>query len=107
LKQNLFQNLPDEIPEELFEEIESGKSFRLERIVSDGHKSSPGFWYDQPQQEWVILLQGAARIELDNENDHVELGPGDYLLIPAGRRHRVAWTTPDTKTVWLAIHFDK
>jgi cupin 2 domain-containing protein len=105
LKQNLFEGLPAELPEELFQLLATGRSFRLERIVSEGHSSTAGFWYDQPQHEWVVLLSGAARIEFADEKKSIELAPGDYLLIPAGCRHRVGWTSPEEKTVWLAIHF--
>ena len=74
---------------------------RLERIVSHGHSSPEGFWYDQPEDEWVMLLQGAARLEF--EDSLMEMRPGDCLNIPAHRRHRVAWTTPEGPTVWLAL----
>jgi len=104
---NVFENIPSELPKELFEELESGKSFRLERIVSGGHVSPPDFWYEQSQHEWVILLRGAARIEFDGDADSVELAPGNYLTIHSGQRHRVVWTDPDEKTVWLAIHFEE
>ena len=105
LKQNLFDDIPADLPEELVETLASGKSFRIERIVSAGHASKPGFWYDQTQHEWVVLLSGAARIEFDDEKKSVDLAPGDYLSIPAGCRHRVGWTSLEETTVWLAIHF--
>lgn len=88
------------------EELLSGRRFRVERIVSHGHVSPPGFWYDQAWHEWVLVLQGAARIVLAEPDETVALGPGDALLIPAHRRHRVDWTDPEQPTVWLAIHFD-
>ena len=103
---NLFENVPAELPDELFEELESGKSFRLERIVSAGHVSEAGFWFEQPQHEWVILLRGAARLAFENETEDVAMKPGDYLKISSGERHRVVWTSPHEKTVWLAIHFE-
>ena len=102
---NLFSNIPTELPEEYFEELESGRSFKIKRIVSSGHCSPKDDWYDQKEHEWVVLLQGAARIEFANEG-LVELGPGDYLTIPAGSRHRVDWTKPNARTVWLAIYFE-
>jgi len=76
---------------------------RIERIVSHGHCSPEDFWYDQEEDEWVILLTGAARLSFDDGDPSQMLQAGDYLLIPAGRRHRVAWTDPDQDTVWLAI----
>ncbi len=76
---------------------------RVERIVSRGHSSPPGFWYDQTDNEWVILLSGSARLLFQGERDPISLGPGDYLDIPAHKRHRVEWTDPDQDTVWLAV----
>lgn len=100
---NLFQNLPTSLPAELVETLASNAQVRIERIVSTGHASDPGFWYDQPEHEWVVVLQGAARVDFEQET--LELTPGDHVLIPAHRRHRVAWTTPDEPTVWLAVFF--
>ncbi|KMO10497.1 cupin domain-containing protein [Methylobacterium platani] len=77
---------------------------RIERIVSTGQASPPGFWYDQPWDEWVVLLAGCAGLRLDGETESRRLGPGDHLTIPAHRRHRVEWTSPDRATVWLAVH---
>ncbi|WP_018604821.1 cupin domain-containing protein [Uliginosibacterium gangwonense] len=100
---HLLQNLPAPGPEEHFEEILKRPGVRLERIVSDGQVSPPGFWYQQNYDEWVVVLQGAGHLEYDNGNIDI-LAPGDAVLIPAGRRHRVAYTEP--RTVWLALHFD-
>jgi cupin 2 domain-containing protein len=76
----------------------------VERIVSMGHASPTDFWYDSPRAEWVVLLSGAARLEFEHEVVHHEMHPGDYVLIDAHRRHRVAWTDPDTPSVWLTIY---
>ncbi len=100
---NIFGNLPDEIPEEIFQTIVQTSHVRIERIISKGHRSEDGFWYDQDQNEWVLVLKGKARIEF--EDKVVELGSGDYINIAAHRKHRVAWTTPDEETIWLAIFF--
>lgn len=75
---------------------------RIERIVSSGQGSPPGFWYDQEEDEWVALLSGAARIQFD-DGTSLGLAPGDHVLIPAHRRHRVGWTHPALPTVWLAV----
>ncbi|WP_018295235.1 cupin domain-containing protein [Mariprofundus ferrooxydans] len=83
--------------------LASAAGMRIERIVSHGHSSPADFWYDQDEDEWVILLTGAAGLTFDDGNPPQTLQPGDYLLIPAGERHRVAWTAPDQETVWLAI----
>ena len=95
--------MPTSLPEELFTTLLQAPGIRIERIVSHGHQSPDGFWYDQPTNEWVLVLQGAARIEF--EDGMLEMRPGDYVDIPAHRKHRVAWTTPDEPTIWLAVHY--
>ena len=80
-------------------------NFRLERIVSNGQATPPGEWYDQDTHEWVALLSGGAGLRFEDEAEPRVLRPGDYLLIPAHRRHRVEWTDPGTPTVWLALHY--
>ena len=101
-KGNLFASVPADLPAELSELIANNGDVRIERIVSKGHMSPDGFWYDQDEDEWVVLLSGAARLQLEGESE-LELAPGDYMLIPAHCKHRVNWTTPDQETVWLAI----
>jgi cupin 2 domain-containing protein len=78
-------------------------NWRLERIHSCQASSPPGFWYDQSEHEWVVLLQGSARLEFDGEEHQRELCRGDSLLIPAHQRHRVAATDPSPGSVWLAL----
>jgi cupin 2 domain-containing protein len=101
---NLFDGIPSLVPDELVEVLWATGATRVERIVSRGHASPPGFWYDQDDDEWVILLSGQARLLVDGEPDAVELRPGDHVLLPAHQRHRVEWTDPSQDTVWLAIH---
>ena len=101
---NLLANLPCDLPEELFTTLLQAPGVRIERIASHGHQSPDGFWYDQPTNEWVLVLKGAAKVEFADRT--VEMGPGDYLDIPARKKHRVAWTTPDEPTIWLAVHYD-
>lgn len=104
--ENLF-DLPAGTPaDELFETIARGRNVRVERIVSHGHASPAGFWYDQEQAEFVVLLCGGARLEFEDREGSIELRPGDYLTIAAHRRHRVEWTAPDEPTIWLAVFFD-
>lgn len=91
---------------EIFEELVRGQAFRLERITSTGQCTPPGEWLEQPEGEWVALLSGAAGLRFENEQAVRELQSGDYVLIPAGRRHRVEWTAADRETVWLALHFE-
>lgn len=94
------------LPEELVTVLATGAGVRIERILSTGQSSPPGFWYDQDQDEWVALLAGAASLRFADEAEARTLCPGDWLRIPAHRRHRVDWTAPDRPTIWLAVHFD-
>ena len=105
IPQNIFQEIPTPLPEELVETLLTRKEFRIERIVSHSHASPPDFWYDQEEHEWVILLSGAARLTLEGSPEPIQLAPGDYLNIPAHRRHRLEWTHPDQDTVWLAVFY--
>ncbi len=93
------------VPNEVVETLLKGKSFKLERIISEGHSTPEGTWYDQEQDEWVILLQGSASLLLEGDTEPVVLKPGDYLNLPAHKRHRVLWTDKTEKTIWLAIHY--
>lgn len=97
---NLLVALPAAAEAENFQIVLARPGLRVERIVSDGQVSPPGFWYEQAEDEWVLLLQGEAALEY-GDGTRVELVAGDSLLIPAGRRHRVAFTAP--RTVWLAV----
>ena len=97
---NLFTDLPSNLPDELFTTLLEANHLR---IVSHGHASPKGFWYDQDQHEWVLVLQGAARLSIEGKTK--EFKPGDYINIPAHQKHRVEWTTPDEQTVWLAVFY--
>jgi cupin 2 domain-containing protein len=101
---NLFADVPAQLAEELVTVLAESRHVRIERIVSGGHASPEGFWYDQDDQEWVILLKGEAKVAFENA-DAIHLKPGDHLLISAHRKHRVAWTTPNESTVWLAVFY--
>lgn len=103
---NLLTDLPTALPDETFETLLAAAGVRVERIVSLGHSSPAGFWYDQEWGEWVVLLRGAARLRFEG-GETVELRPGDSLDIPARRRHRVEWTDPAAPTVWLAVHYGR
>ena len=96
-------NLPKNLPNELITVLQEGHGVRIERIISTGHRSPDSFWYDQPENEWVLVLTGAARIQF--EDRMVELLPGDTINIPAHQKHRVEWTSPDEPTVWLALFY--
>jgi cupin 2 domain-containing protein len=101
---NLFVDIPREMQEEIVGEILRTDAFRIERIVSRGQASPPGFWYDQERDEWVLLVKGSASLRFDDGRE-IALAPGDHLLIPRRVRHRVERTDPDGETVWLAVHF--
>lgn len=101
---NLFQFLPASIGEEQFSDLVRGDNIKIERIVSHGHSSPASGWYDQTEHEWVAILKGAAKISFENGNE-VHLTTGCHLTIPAHAKHKVTWTTPDTETIWLAVHY--
>lgn len=101
---NIFSNIPSELPNEIFEDIIITDKLRVERIVSKGHSSPESGWYDQSENEWIIVLSGYGVIEYDN-GSKVALKEGDYLNIKAHEKHRVIETSPDTATVWLAIFY--
>lgn len=102
---NIFRDIPDHGTEEICETLLERGNFRLERIVSRGQATPPGQWLDQEREEWVILLSGGAGLRFEGETAGRDLQPGDHLVIPAHRRHRVEWTGPDKTTVWLALHY--
>ena len=100
---NVFVDLPPSLPDELFSTLLESGNIRVERIVSHGHASPEGFWYNQDHHEWVVVLKGAARLAFENET--IEMKSGDFMNIPARTNHRVEWTTPDEPTIWLAVHY--
>lgn len=102
---NLYDDLIPNPGAEQFVDLLSRPGLRIERIVSSGQTSAPGFWYDQPQAEWVLLLQGEASIRFEDESAPRLLRAGDFLDIVAHRRHRVESTAADT--LWLAVHYDQ
>jgi cupin 2 domain-containing protein len=104
LSLNLFNDVPPNLPDELFTTLLDGPGVRVERIVSHSHSSPEGFWYDQEQHEWVVVLKGAAKLRFEDRT--IEMKPGDFLNIPAHKKHRVEWTTPDEPTIWLAVVYE-
>lgn len=101
---NIFDDIPLSLPEELFQTILAGSSFKMERIVSDGHVTPEEGWYDQDWHEWVMLVRGSAEL-LFEEDRSVILMPGDHLVIPAHTKHRVLRTDSAQKTIWLVVHY--
>jgi cupin 2 domain-containing protein len=89
---------------ELVEVLAQGAGVRIERIVSTGQASPTGFWYDQADDEFVVLIAGAAVLRFEKDDRRLELAPGDWIEIPAPGRHRVECTQADPPTVWLTVH---
>ena len=101
---NILADLPDS-PDEIFETLLAQPGIKIERIISSGQATPQGEWYDQEEDEWVLLVCGSAGIMIAGETSPRRLEAGDFLLLPAGCRHRVEWTDPEVKSVWLAVHF--
>ena len=101
---NIYGDIPNNLPHELAQTLTETQNVRIERIISWGQASGEGFWFDQDRHEWVILLRGAAKVRFEGDSAATDLLPGDYLDIPAHKRHRVEWTDPDQATIWLAVH---
>jgi cupin 2 domain-containing protein len=103
---NVYADIPDHGADEQVIELLSRPGLRIERIVSNGHATPAGQWYDQPHAEWVLVVRGAARLRFEDQMKALEMRAGDMVDIPAHRRHRVEWTDPAVSTVWLAVHYD-
>lgn len=105
--ENIFNDIPSDLPDELIEKIagDAEKNVNVERIISRGHASPPGFWYDQDRNEFVILLKGKAALQFKGSNRLTEMSPGDYIDIPAHTLHRIEWTSDSEDTLWLAFHY--
>jgi cupin 2 domain-containing protein len=97
---NLFADLPSKFDAEDFLTLCESSAAKIERIVSHSHASPPGFWHDQAEDEWVMILSGSATLEFEG-NETVELKTGDYLIIPRHLKHRVARTSEET--IWLSV----
>ncbi len=102
---NLFDSIPATLQEEHFLTLAESGAVRIERIVSEGHATPQGEWYDQAWNEWVLLVSGGATVLFDSDAAPVTMVAGEYVMIPAGCRHRVEKTDVTQKTVWLAVHF--
>jgi len=101
---NIFNNIPQNIEEEVFEQLLNSENLKIERIISKGHHSPASAWYDQERNEWVMILTGKA-ILLFEDGSTICLKKGDYINIPAHKKHQVKWTEPNIETIWLAIHY--
>jgi cupin 2 domain-containing protein len=101
---NLLTNLPCAHDAEQIQPLVTTNRVRIERIVSAGQITPEGRWYDQAWDEWVAVLQGSATLEFDDDQEDLTLAVGDWVLLPAGCRHRVYATSSDPACLWLAVH---
>ena len=101
---NVYQDIPKDIQEELFEEILKSENVKIERIISESHTSPKEGWYESEKNEWVIVLQGEAKLLYEDGKER-ELKRGDYENIPAMKKHKVSHTSLSEQTIWLAIHY--
>jgi cupin 2 domain-containing protein len=101
---NIFADIQDNPEKEIFERLAGDGQVTIERIISRGQSSPATGWYDQDTNEWIIVLRGEARLSFEDQTS-VHLCPGDYLNLPAHRKHRVDWTAPGRETIWLAVHY--
>ncbi len=102
-KNNIYDEIPLNLTKEIFETLIEDKNVKIERIVSEGNSSPEDFWYDQEKNEWVIILKGEAVLLFEDKEIHLKTG--DYIEIPAHKKHKVKWTKQNEKTIWLAVHF--
>ena len=102
---NIYDDMPAEAAGEAVSTLLRTGALRLERIVSTGQATPMGEWYDQDEDEWVLVLRGSAGLRLAGEDAVRVMRAGDYFCIPAHARHRVEWTDADEPTVWLALHY--
>lgn len=103
---NIFSAIPKNLEAEKFEQLVKTDVVRIERIVSKGHKSPESGWYDQDEEEWVMIVRGEA-IVLFEDNTSIIMKEGDFINIPAHKKHKVEWTAPNIETIWLAVHYQK
>lgn len=101
---NIFDALPGNLSLEVHENLVESDAVRIGRIVSKGHTSPETGWYDQGENEWVMVLRGEAILSFADESS-ITLKKGDYVNIPAHKKHRLEWTAPDIETIWLAVHY--
>lgn len=102
---NIFSKTPQNLEkEEFFELLIKNDTVMIEKIISKGQKSPGSDWYDQEKNEWVMVLRGKAVLSFEDQAS-VQLNEGDFINIPAHKKHRVAWTDPDNETIWLAVHY--
>ncbi len=101
---NIYESIPKDPDAEIFDDIISTPGIRIERIISKGHTSPENGWYDQEENEWVMVLEGSGTLTFE-DGSVAHLSKGDHINIPAHCRHRVSWTDPNQLTIWLAVFY--
>ena len=101
---NIFDAIPENLANEKFDQLVESGRVRIERIISKGHKSPETGWYDQEQNEWVMVIRGEAILSFE-DGVSITLKEGDFVNIQAYKKHKVEWTTPEVETIWLAVHY--
>lgn len=101
---NIYTVSPCKLDQEVFEQLASNGYVTIEKILSKGQQSPPSGWYDQEQNEWVLVLKGKAVLAFDNQ-ESINLNEGDFINIPPHKKHKVTWTDPNSETIWLAVHY--
>jgi cupin 2 domain-containing protein len=101
---NIFDAIPRNLETEVFDRLVESDGVRIERIISKGHKSPESGWYDQDENEWVMVLRGEAILSFADESS-ITLKEGDFINIQAHKKHKVEWTAPNIETIWLAVHY--
>lgn len=100
---NIYQNIPDYAKTEIFEDILKSENIRIERIISYGPESNDSEWYEQNENEWVILIEGKAKLIF--EDSELILEKGDHINIPAMKRHKVEIIEKENKCIWIAVFY--
>jgi len=101
---NLFNVSVVKPNKERFFPLINGESFLSEKIISNGFKSPQSEWMSSNTKEWVVLIKGRARLEIE-DGEVLNLKAGDYFLIPGKTKHRLLFTSKKPYCYWLAIHF--
>jgi len=104
ISKNMYEDLPENLRDEIIQVIAENSNIKIEKIISHGQSSPQNFWYDQEQNEFVLLLKGSAELLFEND-EQVKMNEGDYIIIPSHKKHRIEKTSETEKTIWLAIHY--
>lgn len=90
---------------ELFNVLLQRKNVKIEQIVSTGQTTPVNEVYDQEWDEFVLLMQGEAKITMVDTQTTIALSAGDSVMIKAHEKHVVSYTSSEPPCIWLAVHF--